>query len=404
MVVLLIVSACGDDQETNPDIDATDGACLLQPIPDKSALRYQCEGSLLLEAVVEGPFQGSPSSSQIPLAFGPGVPGDSYAEPHVMACCTTFEADEACEQGHERACMLDLAEQGCRSLEPNIRDYADESYSGPGLENAIAHAAIQKIADHVRDHLGDCFTAFGRDTAIEDTMPSCDPLVEYDALLETGVWSFDPKGAVDQVTISVVDAQYDGVHPIDGAPASCESADDNDHVVFSQVDPEPGATHLTLASGRATLYGPRFDAMGIAELGSLATGCAAERCSTLALAMDRTVGMASLEDLRLRLAGTAEVGVPGAGIRIDDFSVRLWDATPATLDEAGTTATVPPGGAWFVVSAASGDSRSMITATNETAIVLREEPGGWTSAAFSIARRLPDGDRWSLIVAPAEWR
>jgi hypothetical protein len=144
--------------------------------------------------------------------------------------------------------------------------------------------------------------------------------------------------------------------------------------------------------------------MGVAELGSLATGCAAPWCSTLALAVDRYARMASLEDLRLRLAGTAKIGVPGAGIRVDDFGVRLWDATPAALDKAGTTATIPPGGAWFVVSAASGDSRSTITATNETAIVLREEPGGWTSSAFSIARRLPDGDRWSLLVAPAGWR
>ncbi len=144
--------------------------------------------------------------------------------------------------------------------------------------------------------------------------------------------------------------------------------------------------------------------MGIAELGSVATGCAAPWCSTLALAVDRHAGTASLEDLRLRLAGTAEVGVLGAGIRVDDFSVRLWDATPAALDKTGTTATIPPGGAWFVVSAASGDSRAMITATNETAIVLREQLGGWSSGAFSIARRLPDGDRWSLVVAPAGWR
>jgi hypothetical protein len=84
--------------------------------------------------------------------------------------------------------------------------------------------------------------------------------------------------------------------------------------------------------------------------------------------------------------------------------VRLWDATLATLDKAGTTATIPPGGAWFIISAASGASRSMLTATNETTIVLREELGGWTSSAYSIARRLPDGDRWSLVVAPARWQ
>lgn len=388
----------------NDNFGGTNGGCLFQPEAGESALRYQCEGNLMLEAVIEGPFAGSPSNSLIPLAFGPNVPGDSYTEPRVMACCTRFGDEPACEQDHERACMLDLAEQGCRSMEPNIRDYADEHYPGPGLENAIIRAAINKIADHVRDHIGDCFTAFGRDTDIESTPPDCNPLVEYDALLETGVWSFDPDGVVDQVTITVVDAQYDGIHPTNDAPASCESADDNDGVVFFQVDPKPGARRLTLASGSATLYGPRFDVMGVAELGSAATGCAAERCSTLALAVDRYAGAASLEDLRMRLAGTTEVGVPGAGICVDDFSVRLWDAAPATVDEAGTTATIPPGGAWFVVSAASGGSRSMITATNETAIMLREQPGGWTSSAFAIARRLPVGERWSLVVAPGMWQ
>jgi hypothetical protein len=405
MVLLLAGAAACGGHETNPIVNDTDGACLIQPEPGIVGFRYQCEGSIVLEAVVEGPFDESPATSEIQLRFGHSMRGNSYAEPHVMACCPLFDPDEReCEQQHEQACMLDLGEQGCRSLEPNIRDYADESYSGPGLKNAITRAAIHKIADHVRDHQRDCIHAFLSDTNIETTAPSCDPDVEYDAMLEAGVWSFDPDGVVDQVTISVVDAQHDGIHPTSEAPDTCESADDNDHVVFFQVDPRPSARHLTLASGDAMLHGPSFDVMGIAELGSLATGCAAERCSMLALGVDRYARAASLEDLRLRLAGTAEVGVSGAGIRVDDFSVRLWDATPATVDEAGTTVTVPPGGAWFVVSAASGASRSTITASNETAIVLREERGGWTSSAFSIARRLPDGDRWSLVVQPARWK
>ena len=58
IVLMTVVAACGDDQGTDPDYDATDGTCLLEPVADATAFRYQYEGSLVLEAVVEGPFDG----------------------------------------------------------------------------------------------------------------------------------------------------------------------------------------------------------------------------------------------------------------------------------------------------------------------------------------------------------
>ena len=57
---------------------------------------------------------------------------------------------------------------------------------------------------------------------------------------------------------------------------------------------------------------------------------------------------------QLRLAGTTEVGEPSATITVDAFRARLWDATRTQLDPTGTTATIPPGAAWFVIGAASG--------------------------------------------------
>ena len=298
---------------------------------------------------------------------------------------------------------LDLAEQGCKSLETNLRDFADERFGEPGLQNAIARSAVNKIADHVKTHQADCMTEFVSNTGVGPTPPSCDTGPEYDELLETGQWSFDPEGLVSRVTISVASASHDGVYPMADMPETCMSADDNDGVLFFQIDPKQRSTWLTLASGAAVLHGPRLDVFGVAELESMVTGCATERCSRLALAVDRAEGSASLEELQLRLAGTADVGDPSATLTVDAFTVRLWDATQAALDREGTMATIPPGGAWFVISATASEARGVLSATNETTIVLREEAGGWTSSAFTIAHRDPLGGRWALIVMPARW-
>jgi hypothetical protein len=259
----------------------------------------------------------------------------------------------------------------------------------------------------VETHQRDCIEEFVTNTGIGTTAPGCDldgTGVEYDALLETGQWSFDPAGLVDSVTISVATASWAGVHPTSGALDRCTSGNENDDVLFLEIDPAPGSKRLRMASGTAVLHGPSLEILGVAELESVGTGCAADRCSQLAIAIDHDRGTISLEDMHLRLAGTTKVGEPSAAITVEAFRVRLWDATRAQLDPSGTTATIPPGGAWFVVGAASGEMRGVVSATNETAIVLHEEGGEWTSSAFTLARRDAAGERWALAVMPATWQ
>lgn len=399
----MVLSTAGDTGDTGDD-----EGCLMESRDGRSGFRYQCEGSIIIDIVVEGPFDGSPSMSSLQLEFGHGVPGDTYDEPHVMACCPEYDPElPSCEQGHEQACMADLAVQGCMSMEVNLRNFADEQYGGPGLENAAARSAINKIADYIQSHQGDCIEQFVNNTGVAPTPSNCGPDgtgVEYDELLETGVWSFDPQGLVDQVTVSIAAASWTGIHPMSGPVDSCSSAEDNDGVLFFQVDPKPGSKRLQMAQGTAVLHGPSNEIMGAAELESSAMGCAPERCSLLTIAVDRAEGTASVEDMQLRLAGTASVGAFSAALTVDAFQVRLWDATRASLDEAGTTAVIPPGGAWFVVSAASGELHGVVSATNETAIVLHEEEAGWASSAFTIAKRDAAGDRWALAVMPAAWQ
>lgn len=386
--------------------------CLMQPRADRFGYKYQCSGDAFIEVVIEGDFDGSPVEHPLPLAFGPGVPGDGYETPQVMACCPEYDLSMPnCGQQHEQFCMADLAEQGCKSIEPNLRHFAQQAFGGAGLSNAIQRAAVDDIADHVRDHQGDCLREFVKETGVGTTEPSCDAEgngVEFDALLESGTWTFDPAGAkVGNVRISVVEASWTGVHPLDAPLAECFSAGDNDGVLFLEVDPAPGSEITRLVAGGAMLLGPPVDRgviEGVGVLDSEATGCRAEGCSRLAVSVDRAAGRATLETLELLSAGPADVGGIEDGMTVHRFAIRLWGGTPAVLDEDGETLVVPRGGARFAVSAVSDARAGAITAVNETPLVIVETPDGWATSELVLGYEDGFGGRWMLIVEPAQWR
>ncbi|MCX4242078.1 hypothetical protein [Paraliomyxa miuraensis] len=382
----------------------------METVPGSFAYKHQCSGDIIIEIVVDGSFDGAPVSDLLELEFGPGIMGDSYGSPHVMACCPEYDPSlPNCEQEHEQFCMADLAEQGCKSMEPNLRDFADEAFGGPSLADAAKRAAVNKIADHVRDHQTDCIEKFVEHTGVGMTVQSCDADgngIGYDTLLESGVWSFDPAGIVSNVQISVVEANWTGVHPLGEPLDECHSADDNDGVLFLEIDPDPDSSILHLVSGNAELQGPPIGGstvQGFGVLGSEATGCQPGGCSTLAVLVDSVAGVSSLENLELHAAGPAEVGTKDHALTIDSFAVRLWDSTPAVLDEEAQTLTIPPGGAWFAVSAASDGVPGVVNATNETALVLTKTLNGWISSTLTIGHE--DGlGHWTLMVTPAQWQ
>ena len=424
--LLLLATACGDDDGTivddefatvsdsiggdpsgttaEPDgVDETGGAvpvpvedhCLIEPIEGLYGYRYQCEGSVFLDIVIEGDSDGSPASDSFELSFGPGVEGDGYDEPLVMACCPQYAIGSPnCGQHHERACFIDLVEQGCKSMVAKIEDYAHDTF--PGILDAAKRKAVLQVADHVRDHQADCTAAFWGETGIAGTEPACDEDgngVPFASMLETGIWTFDPNGPVDNVEVSVAQAVWTDLHPLDEEqrPAECQSADDNDGAVFLEVDPAPGSKTLRLVTGSVALEGP--STQGAGEVSP---------SSTLAVKLEAN-DSASLENLALHSTGTAVVTTAGMSITVGSFHVRLWDRTPADVGVDRTTLTVAPGAARFAVSAtALGESRVRF-ATNATPIVLTREPEGWHSAAFSIG--VPrQADPWSLVIAPAQWK
>lgn len=123
----------------------------------------------------------------------------------------------------------------------------------------------------------------------------------------------------------------------------------------------------------------------------------------LALLVNPAAGTASLEGFELHSASPTVIGNANLDMSIDGFAVRLWDATPAALDPEAQTVTVPPGGAWFAVSAASEGMPGVVNATNETALVLTKVPdGGWISSAFVLGHENAWG-RWTLVVMPSQW-
>lgn len=358
--------------------------CLYDPSPGTHGYRYQCAGSIAIDIVVSHPFDDSPETVFFELPFGQDVDGDDYADPLVMACCPEYDtAAPNCDQPHERACFVDLIEQGCKSMVGKIESFAHERF--PGLFDGAERQALLKLASHVREHQADCVAAFRDETGIGMTPAECDDegnSPDYTSMLEDGMWTFDPAGAVQLVEISVAQAEWHGLHPIDsdaGALEVCDSADDNDDVMFLEIDPASGSKIMHLAAGSAEVAGPGVE--GIGELGSTST---------------LVVAPASLENLALHSAGPTMVVAGGWAMPVESFHVRLWSRAPAELE--GRSLTVLPGAAHFAVSATALGHHAVQTATNATPIVLTRAVDGWRTASFTI-----EYGEWSVVVAPARW-
>lgn len=380
--------------------DETGGGAIPVPIDGDTCLyddlgedgvygyRYQCAGRIDLDIVIVHAFDDSPVPFFFELPFGQGVANDSYDDPLVMACCPWYRDHELnCDQPHERACFIDLVEQGCKSMIGKIEDFAHDQF--PGVLDAAKRRAVLKVADYVRHHQGDCTAAFREDTGILAQQPMCDEdgnSVGYPSMLEDGEWSFDPDGPVELVEISVAQAEWQGLYPIgadDLATQICQSADENDDVMFLEVDPAPGSTILHLVAGSVALQGPGVEGTG--ELGT---------ASVVAVAP------ASLENLALHSAGVGVVVTDGATVPVEAFHVRLWDRARAEVE--GRTLTVQPGDARFAVSVTALGHDAVQTATNATPLVLMHGADGWSTSPFTIASQY-HGETWTLAVAPARW-
>jgi hypothetical protein len=384
----------GDPEGADETADSVDGTvevtdhCLFDPMDNEYGYKYQCGGDVVLDVLFHHPgilgFPDGDFSMGLDLRFGEGTKGDTYELPKVMACCPVYAFDAPnCGQHHERACMLDLVEQGCKTLVGSLEDFANDEFSG--ILHTNVRKAVRLVADHVRDHQQECVDAFRVDTGIADTPASCDEEgngVEFGEMLETGMWSFDPPGPFSNIEITVPSAAWTRLSP-EQSPTTCWSADENDGVPLFQTVAKPKTPVRHLASGNASLQGPYLDRVPVQALSP---------SSTLALGAGPA---AVIEQLELRSDGPAEV----AGVLVDAVRIRLWDDTSAAHDVSRDALVVLPGRAVFAVSAEVSGVGHLMVATNITPIVVRHGDD-WTSEAFALT--VP-GSPWSLTVGPIAW-
>ncbi|MEM9454641.1 MAG: hypothetical protein AAGF11_10715 [Myxococcota bacterium] len=398
-------TATGDANDSAADGQADDsgggpspveGRCLFDD--DKAeannvfGYRYQCRGRLEVD------IQFDDNSEPIAVDYGPSIEGDSYAEPKVMACCPPVEADPACAEPHSQACVIDAIEQGCKSIAVRLEEFAQD------LDPASKEAAL-KAANYIATHQPDCAQAFAISTGITTTPPGCDANDNSDpdfAELAIGAsWSFDPPGLLDDVTITITNAEQQGVFPWKSDPEypgeECLSADFNDHVVLSELPPGLGPDDFTtLLDGGVEVRGPTL--LETTTLASAATGCS-EACSRIAIVQ-------TADTARLRyMLGRGDAPTTVGGMAIDAFRAELVGEVDAVnLGSDGYE--VPRASAVFALSARAVGSSALVGVTNYTPIRFRpgRVAGSWDVDPVQLRYTDHKGDVYDFFVGATRWQ
>ncbi len=354
--------------------------------------RYQCSGRL--EATIE--FNGG--SESIIVDYGPSTEGDTYAEPKVMACCPPIGVDWPCEEPHIQACVVDALAQGCKSLATRLEEYGDDL--GPAGEEAA-----NKAADYIATHQQDCFDAFAVNTGITGTKPACDAANNNDPhfpdLAIGAWWSFDPPGLLDDVKITVTNAESFDVFPWTSDPEypgdECRSSEDNDHVVLSEVPLGLGPDDFTtLFHGQVEVRGRTL--IETALLASTRTGCSGD-CSRLAI-----VGPAGAKRLSYLLArGDAPTSV--GGVDVDAFRAELVGEEPANnLGSRGYE--IAPDSAVFAISGRALGNSALVGVTNYTPIRFRPGhlAGSWDIDPIQLRYTDARGNVYDFFLGASRWQ
>ncbi len=386
----------GADETAGPGPGLADH-CLFEEEAPQYGLKYQCAGYAWLTITVN-------SEDPRPLNLYFGAPHevdatDSYEAPQVMACCP--ELDTSCFAPHEQACIVDLVEQGCKSISVALEELADDM---PGIANALNKAALWVNQESSQIA---CLNAFLVDTGVATTEATCGTLLA--GQLSGASWSFNPDttNLVDDVKISISGAQILNVTPSsftdEFTPDQCASSNDNDGVFFLEVDPNAGDTKTKLSAGGVALSGPQVGGqpiLGEATLSSASTSCAGSNCSHAAWSVDAQEGR--LHSMSLYSSGINVVGTTGDSLSVDSFGVHLYADTVGVASKDGFT--IAAGNALFVLSAEAMGGAYKLSARNSTPVQLRHVGDHWSMETFSIDYADEAGDIWSLAVGPTIWQ
>ena len=371
--------------------------CLFNEQPGSFGYKYQCVGQFTVQILVN-----DLEPELLAIDFGQPDSPDSYEEPHVMACCPELDG-VPCSEPHIQACVVDMVEQGCKSLVPRLEQRADERplLRGPLLKTAewIARASSQQA----------CLQTFLLDTGVATTEPACDDennsVFDFDGALEGAIWSFNPDttSSIDHVELTLLDPEiWDAKSPTD-PPEVCTSSDDNDHLSFLEIDPTIGDVKATLSQGGLTLAGPSIDGEPIsaqANLSSLASSCDAPYCSRAAWSLGTSEG--ELHAMSFYSQQPTEIEASSELLTIDSFQFHLFAPAQGTVSK--DVLSIPAGEALFVVSGQALGEHRWITAWNTTPIQIHAAQEGWSHGGFTIDYYDAAGDSWQVALAPSTWQ
>ncbi|MDC0720682.1 hypothetical protein [Nannocystis bainbridge] len=377
----------GDDPVWEGCLGTADGV--------NSAFVHQCAGTgtaiVRFDVEVSGNPVVIPPFPPRPVTFGPGVEGESYEEPKVMACCAPAFDDEEdmVLQPHYMACYRDLAEQACRSLWSQILALKDN----PDVPN-VANPQLQNLADWVAEHQLECFTELWKNSGAIDHEPQ--NATDFFTLNRTWVLG---EGAdtlnIKNVEFEIQDAEVSDIFiPANAATwGLCRSASDNNDFHFLEVDPSDGYV-FTLFEGDAELLGPGTPAY---------EGSAEFSANSFISTHDSEVGV-WIDALQLDTAEPAVITNGTTSTTVDRARVALLHAVHAT--PVGTFLfEIDPGGAQFFVSGFADGEASVETVYNASTIEIDRAPPMlvdpeyvWTVSPFDLVYEDANEDEWTLAI------
>lgn len=221
----------GSEESADDTAGGKSPACLSHPVANESRNRYQCAGrlhaTLSLDVMVAG-IAIDQDPVPIDKEFGHGRARDEYADPLVMACCTTV-TDPFCSSSASQSCHVDLIQTSCQSLPERIHEKAEEQ-ALPGPRDAL-----HGLADHMESDQASCRASFGL-AEVEGTEPTCaiGGGSSYGPLLAGRKWAIPGTFAggtteITNVVITVEQATLTGVFPMGSVGVEgCWSLEDND--------------------------------------------------------------------------------------------------------------------------------------------------------------------------------
>jgi hypothetical protein len=368
---------------------------------------FQCNGTL--NATIDFKAAGKdcahtlddPSKCTESHVFGAGE--DEYEMPAVMACCDTIEPID--EDFYLDTCGSDMIQQLCASIPYRLQSYIDNGAFLVGSNQA------QKLQNYLAENQQLCFDTFkGATTGTPGVFGTKTWLVNGG---KNGDWPL-----LKDFTITLDDGSVTSFWLPDDESEhlTCYGSDFNNTEFFEGSVPRPPGVdsfaHLTNA-GSASLAGPVVmdgRVTALATLASEAGSCKDPWCSFMAVTVDESSRVWTLNELTLNADGvvwmtngTTRVDVERGAIRLYGQAVGDIDPNPDFIDPRLEVYTIAPRTAQLVISGVSAFAADIRWGTNFTPIKMYKTQNGWDIDAFVVEHVDRADERWTVVIPSTTW-